>query len=47
MSHKNFVHKFVPTPQAVKILDAKAAANKEWEKIGTIPAAAGQSKEQT
>ena len=38
MSHYNLVHKFIPMPQAMKILDAKAAVGKEWKKLETIPA---------
>ena len=34
----NFVHKFILMPQAMKIPDAKAAVDKEWEKLETIPA---------
>ena len=34
----NLVHKFIPQPQAMKILDAKAAVDKEWKKLETIPA---------
>ena len=30
------VHKFIPMPQAIKILAAKAAVDKEWEKFGEI-----------
>ena len=33
LQHYNLVHKFIPMPQAMKI-PAKAAADKEWEKIG-------------
>ena len=29
---------FIPVPQAMKIPDAKAAADKEWKKLETIPA---------
>ena len=36
--HDNLVHKFIPLPQAVKIPDAKAAVDKEWKKLETIPA---------
>ena len=36
MSH-NLAHKFIP-PQAVNIPDAKAAVDKEWKKLVTIPA---------
>ena len=32
------VHKFIPMPQAIKIPDAKAALDKEWKKLETIPA---------
>ena len=32
-----FVHKFIPMPQAIKILAAKAAVDKEWEKLEKIP----------
>ena len=38
MTHYNSVHKFIPMPQAMKIPDAKAAVNKEWKKLETIPA---------
>ena len=38
LTHYNVVHKFVPVLQAMKILDAKAAVNKEWEKLEKIPA---------
>ena len=32
LQHNNLVHKFIPMPQAMKILAAKAAVDKEWEK---------------
>ena len=32
------VHKFVPVPQAMKIPAAKAAVDKEWEKLEKISA---------
>ena len=38
MSHHNLMQKFVPLPQAMKILDATAAVDKEWEKLGKLPA---------
>ena len=38
MTHYNLVHKFVLVPQAMKIPDAKAAVDKEWKKLETIPA---------
>ena len=34
----NFVQKFIPMPQAMKIPAAKAAVDKEWEKLEKIPA---------
>ena len=34
--HCNLVHKFVPMPQAMKILAAKAAVDKEWEHLEKI-----------
>ena len=33
LSHYNLVHKFIPMPQAMKIADAKAAVDKELEKL--------------
>ena len=38
LSHHNFEHKFIPMLQAMTILDAKAAVNKEWEKLEKLPA---------
>ena len=38
MSQDNLVHKFIPMPQVMKILDAKAAVDKQWKKFETIPA---------
>ena len=32
LSHCNWVHKFIPMPQALKIPDAKASVENEWEK---------------
>ena len=32
-SLQHLVHKFIPMPQAIKIPAAKAAADKEWEKL--------------
>ena len=32
LQHYNFVHKFIPMPQAMKIPAAKAAVDKEWER---------------
>ena len=31
LRHCNLVHKFIPMPQALKMPDAKAAVEKEWE----------------
>ena len=33
LQQNNLVHKFVPVPQAMKIPTAKAAVDKEWEKL--------------
>ena len=33
-----FVYKFIPMPQALKIPAAKAAVDKEWEKLEKISA---------
>ena len=38
LQHYNLVHKFIPMPQAMKIPAAKAAVNKEWEKMEKISA---------
>ena len=38
MTHYNFVHKFIPMPEAMKIPDPRAAVDKEWKKLETIPA---------
>ena len=38
MTHDNLVHKRIPMPQAMMITDAKAAVDKEWKKLETIPA---------
>ena len=38
LRHYNLVHKFIPMPQAMKIVAAKAAVDKEWEKLEKIPA---------
>ena len=38
LQHYNTVHKFIPMPQAMKIPAAKAAVDKEWEKLEKIPA---------
>ena len=38
LQHYNLVHKFIPMPEAMKIPDAKAAVDKEWEKLEKIPA---------
>ena len=34
LQHYTLVHKFNPMPQAMKIPAAKAAVDKEWEKLG-------------
>ena len=38
LSHHNLLHTFIPLLQAMKIPDAKAAVDEEWEKLETIPA---------
>ena len=38
LSRYNLVHKIIPMPQEMKIPDAKAAVEKEWEKLEKIPA---------
>ena len=38
LSHYNLAHKFIPMPEALKIPDAKAAVDKKWETLETIPA---------
>ena len=38
LQHYNLVHKFIPMPQAMKIPPAKAAVDKEWEKLEKISA---------
>ena len=38
MSQYNVVCKIIPMPQAMKIPNAKAAVDKEWEKLETTPA---------
>ena len=42
MTQYNMVHKFIPVPKAMKILDAKAAVDKEWKKLETNPASKRQ-----
>ena len=37
-NHCNLVHTFIPMPQAMKIPDAKAAVDKEWEMLEKISA---------
>ena len=38
LQHCNLVHKFIPTSQAMKIPAARAAVDKEWEKLEKISA---------
>ena len=38
LQHENLVHKFIPMPQALKIPAAKAAVDKECEKLEKISA---------
>ena len=37
-SHCSIVRKFIPVHQEMKIPDAKAAVDKEWEKLDNLPA---------
>ena len=37
-SHYNLMHKLIAMLQTLKIPDAKAAVDKEWEKLETLPA---------
>ena len=37
LSHYNFVRKFILVSRTMNIPDAKAAVDKEWEKIETLP----------
>ena len=36
LNHYNLVRKFIPVPQAMRKPDAKAAVEKEWEKLEKI-----------
>ena len=36
LQHYNLVHKFIPMPQVMKFPAAKAAVDKEWEKLEKI-----------
>ena len=38
MTHYKFVQEFLPMPRAMKIPNSKAAVDKEWKKLETIPA---------
>ena len=38
LNHYSHVHKFIPMPQAMKILDAKATVVKEWKDWRKFPA---------
>ena len=38
LQHYNLVHKYIPMPQVMKIPAAKAAVDKEWEKLEKISA---------
>ena len=38
LQYYNLVHKFIPMPQAMKIPEAKAAVDKDWEKLEKISA---------
>ena len=36
--HYNLLHKIIPMLQAMEIPDAKAAVDREWKKLETLPA---------
>ena len=36
LQHYKLVHKFIPMPQTMKIPEAKAAVDKEWEKLEKV-----------
>ena len=38
LQHYNLVHKFIPMPQAMKVLAVKAAVDNQWEKLEKISA---------
>ena len=38
ISHYNLVHTRIQMPKAIKIRDAEAAVDKEWEKLEKLPA---------
>ena len=44
LSHHNLVHKPVPILQAMKIPDAKAAVDKEWDKFEKLQAWKSRAK---
>ena len=46
MNHCNLVYKVSLMPQAMKIPDANAVLDKEWEKLETLPAWQLESEEQ-
>ena len=46
ISHYNLVQKIIPMPQAMKIPDAKAAVDKDWEKLENSSLAVGENEEQ-
>ena len=45
-THCGLVHKFIPMPQAMKVPDAKAAVEKEWENLKKSSMAADKSQKQ-
>ena len=45
LSRYNLVHKFIPILQAIQFPDAKAAVEKEWEKLEKIPTADESQKQ--
>ena len=45
ITHNNLVRKFIPRPQAMKVQDAKAAVDKEWDKLQKIRALVRSKKD--
>ena len=46
LQHYNLVHKYIPMPQALNIPAAKAAVDKEWEKLENFGVEPDESQKQ-
>ena len=46
LSHYNLVHKFIPTPQTIKVPDAMAAGETEWKNLRNTGMAADERQKQ-